>query len=687
MLMKIEVGKSYRVAKNRASFYGKCYDLIEVEGKIVNVTENAGNSEDYRIKDELGKIHVCQACNLEEVKVTKLTLRDEGTKCEYGTVGEESPFKDSDGAKLYVGDTVEKFYNGRSYSKDFVVKTNDYGFFVMGIQGDCNNSTGKIKGWTVKLVEKHDSLKAGDKCGCITVIEVEEPKQTEQQKDNIKEDGIVTKGLKVGDNVKVINWDSIYRVEVGDTAEIIGIREGRNQPFTIKMDKDQEKWYARESQIELIKETNPKFEIITSGTTTTVKFEDGRQGTAKLYYKDTFSKGFGIVAALGKAMDIALVEEVQRVAGSYGLTGKDLSSAKNIVNKTDVGRPTRNFKAGDRVKLTQEIVNTNGKTSMGDTAKIEAVNINDYKITMDKDGDFWWADDNDLEAVITVFKVGDSVKVREDLISEKSYFKGVTFREAMGKYKGKTFKITATDRYCYTLSDISWNWTYDMLELVEDKAENEVTVTVADPGFKKGDKIYREMEGYDTLVGVFVKAEGYKVWANWNSDFLKELPKTILEFNKVELNTISTYVTTKKSVKKLVLVDDTEPEIKVGDMVTKEQAIKILKTGGKIKSCSFTYFEEYGILKYKREDGTSKVSAGYDVNLGGKLEVISLSKDIDKSQAEKMVKEGKEITVNNIFKYFLEDGVLMFRNIKTGMLHESLGFKDAFKEGFTYSIA
>lgn len=148
------------------------------------------------------------------------------------------------------------------------------------------------------------------------------------------------------------------------------------------------------------------------------------------------------------------------------------------------------------------------------------------------------------------------------------------------------------------------------------------------------------------------------------------------------------YLTKNSSLKKLVLVDDIIPEIKVGDMVTKEQAIKIIKNGGEIKAYGFIYFEECGILKFKNGERIAENSSGYDINLGGKLEVVSLLKEsIGKSQAKRMVKEGKEVLVNNIFKYFLEDGVLMFRSNKTGMLHESLGFKEAFKEGFKYSVS
>ncbi|MBZ9622933.1 hypothetical protein G9F71_008705 [Clostridium sp. FP2] len=911
--MKIEMGTSYRVVKNRESKFGWCKDIIGIEGKIVTVIRNAYSPESYKIKDEFGKTYVCQPCNLEAIKGLKKVLRDRDT--EYGTVGEESPFKDVDGTKLYVGDVVEKNKNGMSGGKGFIVKTDDYGFFVMGIQCRCKPITGEIEAWEVKLVKEYESLKTGDKYGSITVIEVEEEiastdsKPSEQLKDNIKEDGIVVKDLKIGDKVKVANkskiLDIVGNVDVGDTAIIENIEKANS--YKIRMDKDNNYWYAKAEELELIAD-NPKFEIITTGTTTTVKIEDGRQGVAKLYYKDTYSKGFGIVAALGKAMDIDLVGEVQKVVGSYGLTSKKISSAKDIVNKTEVVRAAENFKVGDIIKgIDDKYYVTNKKMTKGEVVKylpggsikvkvlehkeidwvgeeyivepeyFELVEASSVKfevgckvkipttkqgeigrtsavmniakrrdqdhlflVRIDKEycsgkdiyvlsedidgiGDFFHLEDLELyteapslkkpilkegkACILTIadfkigdkvvphaktargyeghfekesnwkeakklgqpylyvttkyrtpvgeqvlklnsskngysgnyylptdvtlynkekkevvkaeepliLKVGDSIKIRTDLVPGNSYDGGCYFDEEMNGFAGKEAKIVALrrgnpNRFEIDVDNDEWSWSPSMLEKVKEKAEDEVTVTVAEVEFKKGDYIYyKETSSGKFGICKINKIKDQELWGCWTTNYVEELPKTIKEFESLKVNSRETYVNARKgnAYKKLVLVDDSEPEFKIGDEVTRDEAIKILEDGGEIKDYEgWIYFIEDSILKYKILTGEIKKSSGYGggSNLHGTLKIESFSKlepsiikedvipaqfvtvqAIDNFQAKKMVKEGKEIIVNNIFKYFLEDDVLMFRSIKTGMLHESLGFKEAFKEGFVYS--
>ena len=271
------------------------------------------------------------------------------------------------------------------------------------------------------------------------------------------------------------------------------------------------------------------------------------------------------------------------------------------------------------------------------------------------------------------FKKGDKVK----MISEKPSF-------GFGGVKTGDIGIieSANKRgtiYVTFPNHSYWSARIQDIELV---VENEI-----ESEFKTGDYVCFEMYGKYSICKIN-RIDGNKLWGEWTSCKLKTLPKTISEFDEIEKNSGNGFISSNdSSLKKLVLVDDTKPEIKVGDMVTRKQAIKIIKNGGEIKAYGFIYFEECGILKFKNGERIAENSSGYEVNLGGKLEVISLLKEaIDKSQAEKMVREGKEIIVNNIFKYFLEDGVLVFMNNKTGRLHESLGFKEAFKEGFTYSL-
>ena len=67
--MKIEIGKSYRVIKNRGSFYGCCDDIEDLEGKIVKVIDGLDyyNEDSFNILDGNKEAHVCESCNLEEL--------------------------------------------------------------------------------------------------------------------------------------------------------------------------------------------------------------------------------------------------------------------------------------------------------------------------------------------------------------------------------------------------------------------------------------------------------------------------------------------------------------------------------------------------------------------------------------------------------------------------------------------
>lgn len=63
------------------------------------------------------------------------------------------------------------------------------------------------------------------------------------------------------------------------------------------------------------------------------------------------------------------------------------------------------------------------------------------------------------------FKVGDLVRVKTDLEIDKEYGNDV-FISPMAKYRGNTYKVEKLEYGCYTLSDIPWHWTDEMLEPV-----------------------------------------------------------------------------------------------------------------------------------------------------------------------------------------------------------------------------
>ena len=62
----IKVGDKYRVVKNRESYYGDCYDLIQIEGQIVTVTD-VDDCDNILGIASANNTHCCEAVNLERI--------------------------------------------------------------------------------------------------------------------------------------------------------------------------------------------------------------------------------------------------------------------------------------------------------------------------------------------------------------------------------------------------------------------------------------------------------------------------------------------------------------------------------------------------------------------------------------------------------------------------------------------
>lgn len=75
------------------------------------------------------------------------------------------------------------------------------------------------------------------------------------------------------------------------------------------------------------------------------------------------------------------------------------------------------------------------------------------------------------------YKVGDKVRIREDLIIGERYNNGITFISDMAQYMGKVATITNIifgDHYIIDLDDNNWCWADEMFEDIE------CAMTVAD---------------------------------------------------------------------------------------------------------------------------------------------------------------------------------------------------------------
>lgn len=134
------------------------------------------------------------------------------------------------------------------------------------------------------------------------------------------------------------------------------------------------------------------------------------------------------------------------------------------------------FKIGDKVRFIGDIKKheqyDNNDNYIGDFIKqYDSFTIKNftglyYEL---KENPFWSFDENELELVKTKYKIGDKVKVREDLICGVDY--GIeTFVDEMEKYKGKITQIKKVfSDGEYWLKDCNGWWFADeMLEPVLD---------------------------------------------------------------------------------------------------------------------------------------------------------------------------------------------------------------------------
>ena len=118
------------------------------------------------------------------------------------------------------------------------------------------------------------------------------------------------------------------------------------------------------------------------------------------------------------------------------------------------------------------------------------------------------------------FKVGDKVRVRENLIVGGVYGTN-TFVKYMEKYKGRILTISFIDSRGYELEEADYYWTDEMLEEVkEDKMEKTFKEVIRD--IKEGEvwvgceyaanKPVIKIEFGAITIGFGAKTDGYKFW-------------------------------------------------------------------------------------------------------------------------------------------------------------------------------
>lgn len=139
------------------------------------------------------------------------------------------------------------------------------------------------------------------------------------------------------------------------------------------------------------------------------------------------------------------------------------------------------YKVGDKVRVKEDLVVGNRygtqafiedmKKYSGKTMTISRASSNTYYFKEDKD-EWFWTDEMIEGKVLCIMKyrVGDKVKVRQDLVTNKRYGND-TFILDMKPYLGKIMtidKITDKGKYKLKEDNVKWNWTDEMLEDVEE---------------------------------------------------------------------------------------------------------------------------------------------------------------------------------------------------------------------------
>ena len=88
-----------------------------------------------------------------------------------GVPGEPTPYIDSEGNSLFVGDVVRVSRDGETVNESSFVCRKKEKPFVMGILDRCDEKNGKIDAFTVTRIKKYTDVKVGEKHDFVTLCE------------------------------------------------------------------------------------------------------------------------------------------------------------------------------------------------------------------------------------------------------------------------------------------------------------------------------------------------------------------------------------------------------------------------------------------------------------------------------------------------------------------------------------
>jgi hypothetical protein len=155
------------------------------------------------------------------------------------------------------------------------------------------------------------------------------------------------------------------------------------------------------------------------------------------------------------------------------------------------------YKVGDKVRVREDLIHGReygGITFYMDGCKGKIVTIsfvcssNYYEIAEDEDK--WnWTDEmfeDIVENKNKKYKVGDKVKIREDLVADEEYGE-IDYISDMDKWKGKivTISFVDNDNNCYGIAEDTerWTWSAGMFEDVPENNVGEIKARTVDVGY------------------------------------------------------------------------------------------------------------------------------------------------------------------------------------------------------------
>jgi hypothetical protein len=687
-------------------------------------------------------------------------------QCDYGVVGEKTPFRDCDGKELHTGDVVStRSPKGTDFGNAFIVKYENV-YFAMGLRGRFDNESGKIKDWKVRLIKKYYDVEENE------VVDGLKMEFLRDEKDEIKEDLNMDCKFKVGDKVRVIkdliigkrydNTDTFvdsmekykgevseveaikengsYRLKgfsfswtpsmlehvidglkVGDIvtgrqdgrwldnriAEIIKIDSPKN--ITIKLideaggmksgDIDsgwEECWLTKVEDYVKLTQAD-KIEVLYEDRKTTAKTVDGKVGIARCHTEDVFDKAEGARIAIARAL------------------GQDPFPKKEEVKlETDRSK----LQVGSVIKIREDLMEYKSYgdedfvSSMnqfkGKTAKIVIINEEgNYKLDVDN-GKWTWTSEmfesKEVEEIqvakpVIAFKVGDTVKL---ISNNPKYSFGCVNTGDIGKI---TEIDPSDDIYVDFPNQTNWTGIASEFELVEEAPKTEE--------FQVGDCIsFKLLDGFK--VCKIEKIEKDKLWGYFTKDTLESSPSTVIEFESLEKKKDLTYIkNTNKTLKKLVLIDDTQevkseqPSInqelwikfinhEIGVRCeTKQEATEFLKhcedkdikwTAG-AKATHHDYFNVDGVtywcrnkekLSYSDTEYLKDITIEYSELLKQTTHTeYNLGDELTYEEAVKFIELGGKVKLKSTafpFVYYLVDGELKYEDLKNDMVFSSGGY-------------